>query len=529
MASSKNVVFPLPLYIHGNEMKALDSYSLIDAPPSMTQMEKIFPMRIFATILDIQDDSTISFRWGNDDRNLEQFQEHLNSVYSLKDPRRIIRIYENQTYVIHHEDNYYRCQMSDSMPAVLGKREFRLIDYGRTIQTDRDDADLFYYHHYEEDDDTMFAFADVCRIADKNQCEHLSVATSAKQFSINEEVEIFLLSFQSPYYAVVSSLRNLETKLLTSAINNDLFPEVAQVWNKVTGNQIETIPADRPTLSLSPRWIHGTFPVLCTIPFIERLDKIAIYDLNCALRACLLVEHLRQFYENPNVRADLQVTNAYTQLGIGVIVVAWDQKTNRYYRAKISATSANLTSFDLVGTDFPQWKSINHSIDNLWRLSTTLQMLPTMVHYVTAIRGDLFTCDINLLLIEMARTQHQSNTVALVQQSDESMVTQILVCNEANNLWSLIELLPIRDYSENKEGGMERSLSLYSLAPSIKPKKDYKNWQNKSHPRNPNKKKEEEKKEGFYQGEKENNVGSNKNKVVEKEATAAAAPPEIAT
>ena len=96
------------------------------------------------------------------------------------------------------------------------------------------------------------------------------------------------------------------------------------MWQNMTSSKLELIPAYRPTLTLSPTWIHGLNPTLVTIQKVESLHKISVADLACSLRACLLQEILYEAYSSEGAKV-LQIHNPLVQLGISVIVVAYDE------------------------------------------------------------------------------------------------------------------------------------------------------------------------------------------------------------
>ena len=436
-----------------------------------SHLEKVIPMRFFGTILEKYDDGTISFRWAKDTRNLQEYQNTLNEHYADQEPDASVKIAEETTYVIRLDDNHYRCQLSAF--SMLSEKTVHLIDYGKSFKIGRDNADFFYFDHEESwNDEHCFAFAGICRIADKNQCLQLGIPLS-DEFVPGEEVEIFLLSPDEPYYAVISSLRNPEAKLLETTLTCDLSPDFAKAWNEVTANRLELIPAERPTLSLSPKWIHGSNPVLVTIPYIEALDKVAVCDLLCSLRTCILSEYLRENYEKPNVRQSLCISDPMNQIGVGVIVVALDPSSNRYYRARICEINASFTLIDLVGIDYPQWKSFNHPLYNIWLLSKTLEIVPRMHHYVPLLRN--VKANIKLLYTELAASRCGPNSVVYLKHNDDTLEPEIIIPDDNFKHFKLTDLLP----AQNDVTSLTRSPSMLSLN-STKSKKSSVTYYNKS-------------------------------------------------
>ena len=120
------------------------------------------------------------------------------------------------------------------------------------------------------------------------------------------------------------SVENPDTKFIDATLIHDLWPEHAAMWQNMTSSKLELVPAERPTLTLSPTWIHGLNPTLVTIQKVESLQKISVADLACSLRACLLQEILYEAYSSEAAKV-LQICNPLRELGINVIVVAYDE------------------------------------------------------------------------------------------------------------------------------------------------------------------------------------------------------------
>jgi hypothetical protein len=472
-----NCIFPHALFIHYAQMNASGMCTeehVRDDEGIEDRLEKVIPMRIFGTILRKNDDGTIAFRWAKDKRKLEEYQDELNQHYRDQELLEAVELKNETTYVIRleNDDNYYRCQVSNVY--TRNPKIVHLIDYGKTINVD--EADFFYFHHtLEWKEEYCFAFAGHCRIADKNQCLQLGLPLS-DEFNVGEEVEIFLLSPREPYYAVVSSLRNPEAKLLDTTLTCDLLPQMVNAWNDVTSNHLEVIPAERPTLSLSPKWIHGTWPLLVTVAYIESLDKVAVCDLLCSLRSCILSEYLCENYGKPIVRQFLRVSDPINQIEIGVIVVALDPRSNRYYRARVCEVNASLTLVDLVGIDFPQWKSFNHPLSNIWLLSKTLESLPRMHHYVPLRRHLAFPTDIKLLISDYAGCICEPHSLALLQHYDETLEPQFVIPDSGHTLQKFTMILP----AQNKNGSRYSSRSRLSSISNLAKKNSFKKWHNKS-------------------------------------------------
>uniref|UniRef100_A0A914ZHY3 Tudor domain-containing protein n=1 Tax=Panagrolaimus superbus TaxID=310955 RepID=A0A914ZHY3_9BILA len=165
---SRDHILPLPLYVHYAEMEGNKRVSEICEDSDGFHLEKLTPMRIFGTILEIHGDETISFQWGKDKRNLQEYQKTLNQFYDVQPLEDNINLKEETTYIVHYDDNYYRCRVVD-VYSIGDTKTVYLIDYGKTVKID--DADFFYFHHEESwsDESLCFAFAGICRIADKNQ------------------------------------------------------------------------------------------------------------------------------------------------------------------------------------------------------------------------------------------------------------------------------------------------------------------------------------------------------------------------
>ena len=100
-------------------------------------------------------------------------------------------------------DDFLRCKL---IKCVFGKKAkyVHFVDVGKSQEIS--DSDAVFYELVSQfcEDDFTFTFSSVCRLADKNQCLNLNISSFDK-FSIDEEVEVFLLSSEEPYYSVVSS------------------------------------------------------------------------------------------------------------------------------------------------------------------------------------------------------------------------------------------------------------------------------------------------------------------------------------
>uniref|UniRef100_A0AC34GGG2 Uncharacterized protein n=1 Tax=Panagrolaimus sp. ES5 TaxID=591445 RepID=A0AC34GGG2_9BILA len=77
-------ILPLPLYVHYAEMQGNVHLTEVYEDGEKLHMEKLTPMRIFGTIVEIHEDDTISFQWAKDKRNLHEYQNILNEYYELQ-------------------------------------------------------------------------------------------------------------------------------------------------------------------------------------------------------------------------------------------------------------------------------------------------------------------------------------------------------------------------------------------------------------------------------------------------------------
>ena len=101
------------------------------------------------------------------------------------------------------DDDFRRCKLLKSVFGMKAKY-VHFVDVGKSQEIEDEDAVFYELDSKFCEDDFKFSFMSVCRLADKNQCLNLNIP-SFDNFRVNEEVEVFVLSSEEPYYSVVSS------------------------------------------------------------------------------------------------------------------------------------------------------------------------------------------------------------------------------------------------------------------------------------------------------------------------------------